>query len=221
MGILKRTKNVVKANINSFLKKAEDPAKMVDQIIRDLKTDLVVIRRDTANLLADSQAADRKRDDCKKTIRLYNKAIKRAVKAKEDEDAKKLIAKKQSYEKMLETFEEQAESLSKAAREMKDKHDNLLLKIQDLENRQGIINAQVSIAKTQEHINNITANGNDQSSIASFDEMEEKATKMAESAKAEAEMIKESNADEDLAKKYLDDINSSVEEELARIKEEL
>jgi F0F1-type ATP synthase membrane subunit b/b' len=51
--------------------------------------------------------------------------------------------------------------------------------------------------------------------------MEEKATKMAESAKAEAEMIKESNADEDLAKKYLDDINSSVEEELARIKEEL
>ena len=40
MGILKRFKDIMSANINAMLDKAEDPEKMIDQYLRDLQEDL-------------------------------------------------------------------------------------------------------------------------------------------------------------------------------------
>ena len=40
MGILQRFGDIMSANINALLDKCEDPAKMVDQCLRDLEKDL-------------------------------------------------------------------------------------------------------------------------------------------------------------------------------------
>jgi len=40
MGILQRVDDILKANINALLDKCEDPSKMIDQTLRDLKEDL-------------------------------------------------------------------------------------------------------------------------------------------------------------------------------------
>ena len=40
MGILARFKDIMAANINALLDKAEDPEKMIDQYLRDMESDL-------------------------------------------------------------------------------------------------------------------------------------------------------------------------------------
>ena len=57
--ILKRFTDIMSANINALLDKAEDPAKMVDQYIRDIESDLGNVKAETAAVMA----AEKKRDD--------------------------------------------------------------------------------------------------------------------------------------------------------------
>ena len=50
--ILKRFTDIMSANINALLDKAEDPAKMVDQYIRDIESDLGNVKAETAAVMA-------------------------------------------------------------------------------------------------------------------------------------------------------------------------
>ena len=64
MGILKRFKDIMSANINAMLDKAEDPEKMIDQYLRDLQEDLRNVKSETATVMADETRCKRALDDC-------------------------------------------------------------------------------------------------------------------------------------------------------------
>ena len=63
MGILKRFKDIMSANINAMLDKAEDPEKMIDQYLRDLQEDLRNVKSETAPVMADETRCKRALDD--------------------------------------------------------------------------------------------------------------------------------------------------------------
>ena len=44
MSILSRFNDIIKANINALLDKAEDPAKMIDQYLREMTDDLAEVK---------------------------------------------------------------------------------------------------------------------------------------------------------------------------------
>ena len=50
MGILQRFSDIMRSNINAALDKCEDPAKMVDQILLDLRKNLAEVKKETAGL---------------------------------------------------------------------------------------------------------------------------------------------------------------------------
>ena len=64
MGILTRFKDIMSSNINALLDKAEDPEKMVDQVLRNLNSDLGKVKAETASIMAEEQRAKRELTDC-------------------------------------------------------------------------------------------------------------------------------------------------------------
>ena len=68
MSILKRFSDIMSANINALLDKCEDPAKMVDQILRNLNDDLGKVKAETASIMAEEARAKRELDECNKEI---------------------------------------------------------------------------------------------------------------------------------------------------------
>ena len=62
MGILSRFTDIISANINALLEKAEDPVKMVNQYLLDAKSDLADVKQETAEVMAKEAAAKRKLD---------------------------------------------------------------------------------------------------------------------------------------------------------------
>ena len=68
MGILARFKDIMAANINALLDKAEDPEKMIDQTMRNLTSDLGKVKEETAAVMADEQRCKRELDECNKEI---------------------------------------------------------------------------------------------------------------------------------------------------------
>ena len=71
MGILTRFKDIMSANVNALLDKAEDPAKMIDQTLLNLRKDLAEVKKETAAVMADEKNAKRKVTECEKQIADY------------------------------------------------------------------------------------------------------------------------------------------------------
>lgn len=223
MGIISRFSDIMKSNINALLDKCEDPAKMVDQMLRDLREDLAQVKVETAGVMADAKTANRKVDECKASITKYETAAMNAVKAGKDDDARQLLSRKQQYEEQLVSLEQNAQLANANADKMRQMHDKLVRDIESLETRKDTIKAKEATAKAQDRMNKITSGGTRaQSSLEAFDRMEAKANKHLDAAMAEADLNAGTHSTDDLANKYASGGNaSSVDDELAAMKAKL
>ena len=91
MGILDRFTEIIKANINDLLDKAEDPAKMIDQYLRELADNLADVKEETASVMAEEARTKRLVDANDAEIDHYTELARRALKSgNEGED--KIVA---------------------------------------------------------------------------------------------------------------------------------
>lgn len=226
MGILKRFTDIMSANVNALLDKAEDPAKMIDQYLRDLEKDLGNVKAETASVMAEEKRAKRELEECRETIEKMGKYAEKALLSGNEADARTFLEKKGEFTQKEETLV-QAYELAKAnAEKMRNMHDKLVKDIESLNQRRDTIKAKVAMAKAQEKINQVGSSlGNATANLSAFDKMEAKANKMLDEASAMAELNRgqqESSVD-DLMAKY-DNPSSSdskVDDELEALKAKL
>ena len=227
MGILKRFKEIMSANINALLDRAEDPEKMIDQYSRELQSDLGKVKSETATVMAEEARAKRALDENEAEIEKMSRYAEKALMAGNESDAKVFLTKKGDLEKKRETLTSLYESSAINAAQMREMHDKLEKDIASLEERKRAIKAKMKVAKTQERINEIGASYNNaQSGMAAFDRMEEKANQMLDIANAKAQLNSRPQQDqtEALEDKY-DDVtdagSAAVDAELAAMKQKL
>ena len=223
-GILKRFKDIMSANVNALLDKAEDPAKMIDQYLRDLESDLGKVKAETAAVMAEETRAKRQLDECTEEINKMQEYAKRAIQAGNDNDAREFLAQKQRLTEKQNSLSAAYEVAAGNAAKMRSMHDKLVNDIRDLKNRRDAIKAKVAVAKTQEKLNRRGSSINGATdSLSAFDRMEEKADRMLDEANAMAmlnESAQESSVD-DLMSKYDSKPSSEVDDELAKLKAEM
>lgn len=222
MSILARFNDIVKANINAVLDKMEDPSKMIDQYIIDMKEDLAEVKRETANVMAEEKRTKRLADENKEEVQKYIGLAKKALVAGNEGDAKVFLEKKASVESAGAGLHTAYAAAHENAVKMRQMHDKLTSDIAELDARREAIKAKVSVAKTQERINKFTSGVDKvQGTIGAFDRMEEKADKMLDRANSMAELntepVDEARA---LEEKYSSG-NVDLDAELAKLKGEL
>lgn len=222
MNILNRFRDIMSANINALLDKAEDPEKMIDQCLRNLNSDLGKVKAETATIMAEEQRAKRVLDECNEEITKYQNYAIKALEAGNENDARKFLEKKASLSEKQTSLQQSYDTANKNASNMKAMHDKLTQDIKELEARKDSIKGKMAVAKTQERINQMNASfDNSNCSISAFERMEEKANLALDKANAMAELNqKPVDEIEDLTKKY-DTSSPSVEDELAKLKESL
>lgn len=223
MNILTRFKDIMAANVNALLDKAEDPEKMVDQCLRNLNNDLGKVKSETAAIMAEKQRAKRELDECKEDIEKMQRFAIKAVEAGNDNDAKKFLEKKALLTSNQISLEANYQTASENAMNMKAMHDKLVADIEQLESRKKLIKGKMAVAKTQERMNKMTSSVNGaNNSIKAFERMEQKANEALDHANAMAELNKSSDDDlKDLEAKYSDSPSSAVDDELAALKQSL
>ena len=223
MGVLSRFKDIMSANINSLLDKAEDPEKMVDQILRNLNKDLANVKEETAEIMADEKKAKRDLDEVNAEVAKLQTYAEKAVLAGNDDDATKFLAEKARVAEKQAALQQAYDAAVSNSTKMRQMHDKLVEDIRDLEARRDTIKAKVKVAKTQDKINQMNSSlGDSTSSIAAFERMEDKADAMMDISDAEAELNSSEEKDEvaDLAAKY-DNPEAAVQDELAALKAKL
>ncbi len=220
MGIITRFADIMKSNINALLDKAEDPAKMVDQYLVDLRENLADVKKETAGVIAAEAKAKRAVDEAKEKVEKATLSAQNALKAGDEDAARKLIAEKQRHETSLADREKAYALAHENADKMRQMYDKLVEDIRELEDRKANIKAKSAAAKAQSKINDLTSGIDSTDSLEAFDRMEAKADEAFDKAMAEAELNVEKDDVDDLVEKYSSS-SASVDDELAKMKAEL
>ena len=221
MSVLKRFSDIMSANINSLLDKYEDPAKMVDQIIRDLNDDLGKIKAETASVMAAQSRAEREVSDLNSQISKMMDYAKRAVAAGNDDDARKFLQKKVDLEQSLNVSTAKLSIAKENTDKMKAMYKKVTGQIEELNQKRSEIKAKMAAAKMQQKVNDLGSSLNGaEAGMSSFARMEEKANKILDEANAMAELndVTEEDSVDDLMSKYSGGSSSAIDDELAALK---
>lgn len=219
MGIISRFKDIMAANINALLDKAEDPEKMIDQLLRNLTSDLAKVKSETAAIMAEESRTEREMNACRKQVAELQGYAEKAVRAGSDEDARRFLQEKATQEGKLSGLTEAYNLAHENAVNMRAMHDKLVDDVNTLNSRKEMIKGKMAVAKTQQRINkmtNSTANANN--SMAAFDRMEAKANAELDKAKAMAELNRGAADDVVNLKEKYGSSRTSVDDELAALK---
>ena len=100
MGIFTRFRDIVSANINAMLDRAEDPEKLVRLMIREMEDTLIEIKASCAGVMASGKKVERQLDDVRNRITYWEEKAPLAVKKGRDDLAREaLIEKRRSLER--------------------------------------------------------------------------------------------------------------------------
>lgn len=224
MAILERFTDIIKANINDLLDRCEDPAKMIDQYMRELTQSLVEVKKETAGVMAEEARAKRMLDENNADVAKYDNLARKALTAGNEGDARVFLSKKQELTEKGASLQATYDAAHANAEKMRQMHDKLIDDIEELNSRREMIKAKVAVAKTQEKVNKIAA-ATDKTSGAmdAFARMERKADQMLDQANAMAELNK-APVDEAAAleaKYAADSSDAAVDDALAKLKAEM
>lgn len=191
MGILSRISKVLESNLNSLLDKAEDPAKMLDQAIEDMKKGRAEARQAIIDAKTSKKLLERKRDKAvTESADLERKAM-LALKAGDETLARKLLEAKMEADRRgelegsaLDEQDAQVAQLEIAEKELERRLKELPAKRAALMARQATAQAKGARVGTSTKAQDSVA-----SALEAFERMEEKITR----AEVEAEVIQESN----------------------------
>ena len=221
MGILQRFSDIVSANVNALLDKAEDPGKMIDEYLRKATKDLAEVKQETAGVMAEESRTKRLVDDNAAQVAKYEALAKKALLAGNEDDARVFLSKKQELDSAGAGLQTAYAAAHENAVKMRELHDKLVKDINTLNSRRQAVKAKMAVAKTQERVNKMGASADKlQSSMGAFERMEEKADRMLDEANAMSELSSQAvDEAQALEEKYKTaDTNASVEDELAALK---
>ena len=221
MGILQRFSDIVSANVNALLDKAEDPGKMIDEYLRKATKDLAEVKQETAGVMAEESRTKRLVDDNAAQVAKYEALAKKALLVGNEDDARVFLSKKQELESAGAGLQTAYAAAHENAVKMRELHDKLVKDINTLNSRRQAVKAKMAVAKTQERVNKMGASADKlQGSMGAFEPMEEKADRMLDEANAMSELnsqaVDEAQALEEKYKTV--DTNASIEDELAALK---
>jgi phage shock protein A len=201
MGIFKRVGDVLKANINDMISKAEDPEKMLNQMIIDMNEHLIEAKKGVASAIADEKRLERQMNENGMQSQEWEKKAMLAVKAGKDDLAKEALLRKQEYANYVGELKPQWEAQHAAVEKLKISLRELQGKIEEAQRKKNILIARAKRADTQKKIQATMGSIGDNSAFEVFDRMSAKVDKIEAEADAMAE-LSDMGADASLEKKF-------------------
>ncbi len=195
MGIFSRLATVIKANINALIGRAEDPEKVLDQLVMDMRGQLAKTKQEVATSIADEKKLLAQVDKEKKAAEDWEQRAMLAVQEGRDDLAKQALLRQnehmQAAQQLHETWVRHKSDVEKLKASLRQLND----KIEEAKRKKNLLVARQKRAKAQRHIQETMSAASDRSAFDSFNRMEERIADMERQAVAAAELAGELEGD--------------------------
>lgn len=219
MGIFSRLSDLLKSNINDLIDRAEDPEKMVKQVIIDMQTELTKATQNYGKAKASERLAEKKYLEAQKISASWESKAKAALSQGNQELAKQALAKKVKADEDVASYKEMYESISDQTEAIGNQVEVLKSKLEDAKARQAMLVARSQMADTKKNLAKAAGGFDESSSYEKFQRMEDKITRK----EAEADAFTEiAGADDDLTDSFEKiEADAKVDAELQRLMAEM
>jgi phage shock protein A len=195
MGIFDRFSQLLKSNINDLISKAEDPEKMLTQILEDMRGQLAKAKQQVAVAIADEKRLRDQADSEYKQAQDWEQKAMLAIQSGRDDLAKQALvrhgehlAHAQQYEQTWEQQRTESEKLKNSLRDLNDK-------IEEAKRKKNLLIARQRRAQAQQRIQQTMSSLSEKSAFEAFARMEERIETNERQLKAASELEDEFTGD--------------------------
>src|SRR6185312_16655793 len=221
MGIFDRLSALLRSNINDLISRAENPEKMLNTLIVDMKTQLAKAKQQVASAIADEKKLQNDAEAMKKQAEDWERRAMLAVQEGRDDLAKQALGRYnehlQGAQQLHETWlkhKAETEALKLSLRQLNDK-------IEEAKRKKNILVARAKRAEAQQRIQETMSGMSDKSAFESFERMAEKIEAHERKAIAAAEINEEFSGDR-LAKQFESlEYKGSSDQQLLELKQRM
>lgn len=174
MGIFTRLSDLLKSNVNDLIDRAEDPEKMVKQVIIDMQTELTKATQNYGKAKASERLAEKKYLEAEKISADWESKAKAALAKGDQELAKQALARKVKADEDVSNYKEMYESISNQTEAIGDQVEVLKSKLEEAKSRQAMLIARSQMAETKKNLAKASGSFDGNSSFEKFQRMEEK-----------------------------------------------
>jgi len=195
MGIFDRFSSLLKSNINDLISRAEDPEKMLTQILADMRGQLVKAKQQVASAIADEKRLRDQTDAEYKQAQDWERRAMLAVQEGRDDMAKQALVRQGEHmshgQQLEQTWEQHRLETEKLKNSLRDLND----KIEEAKRKKNLLIARQRRAQAQQRIAETMSSLSEKSAFEAFARMEERIETNERQIRAHAEIEEEFTGD--------------------------
>ena len=189
MALLERVSTLVRANLNDLIDKAEEPEKMIKQVILDMNNQLLQVKTQVAIAIADQHLLDKKKLENDDKIQEWMRKAELAVDKKQDDLARAALLRVESYRDLSANFAQQLEDQKAQVENLKSALRNLDQKLAEANAKADLLIAQHRRARAANRATDAQSGMSANTKSATFDRMKRKVAREEAIGGAKAQLL--------------------------------
>ncbi|MBZ5582588.1 MAG: PspA/IM30 family protein [Acidobacteriia bacterium] len=189
MALLERVATLIRANLNDLVDKAEDPEKMIKQVILDMQNQLLQVKTQVAVSIADQHVLEKRQEENEENERQWRRRAELAVDKGDDALARAALERAMSYQAMAASFRQQVEDQKVQVENLKTALLKLQQKLAEAESKSDMLIAQHRRSRALGKATEAGIAMGDDSNAAAFDRMKNKVQHTEATAQATSELL--------------------------------
>jgi phage shock protein A len=195
MGIFARLAALIKSNLNDLISNAEDPEKMLNQVVIDMAQQLIEAKKQVAIAIADEKRLAKQAEAEAAKAAEWERRAMMAVRAGDDVLAKEALQRKKEHDGLATVYKDQWAKQKKQVDQLKMALRILNSKIEEAKRKKQVLLARKRRAEAQKKIQETMAGLNNASAFETFDRMAERIDQIEAEAEAATELAEEATGD--------------------------
>jgi phage shock protein A len=223
MGIFQKFSMLIRSNINEAIARAENPEKMLNQVLIDMREQLAKAKQEVAVAIADERKLKAQMEEETKLANDWEHRAMLAVSENRDDLAKQALLRQEEHSERANNLSETWQKQAFETEKLKDSLRQLNDKIEEAKRKRNLLVAKQKRAQAQRRIHETMAGLNDRSAFEVFDRMAEKIEESERMAIASAEVSEALSEGDTLEQEFkkLKPADQSVEFKLLALKEKM
>jgi phage shock protein A len=202
MGIFSKLSTLLRSNINDLIARAENPEKMLNQIIIDMREQLTKAKQEVAVAIADERKLKAQAEEEAKQAQEWERRAMLAVKEGRDDLARQALMRQDEYAQRATSLHETWQRQAAETERLKDSLRQLNNKIDEARRKKNLLVAKQKRAEAQKRIHETMAGLSDHSAFEAFDRMADRIEQNERLALASAEVTEELSTGDTLEKEF-------------------
>jgi phage shock protein A len=189
MAVLDRVATLVRANLNDLIDRAEDPEKMIKQVIMDMENQLLQVKTQVAISMADHHLLQKKQTDHEDSAAEWMRKAELAVDKGQDDLARAALERFQSVTKLAEGYAQQVDDQRQQVDILRKALEQLDQKLGEARAKSDLLLAQHRRARAMEKASDAQLAVGGRGPIAGFDRMQHKVRRSEAVSQAKSELL--------------------------------